>query len=283
MLVRTMASTEGAHNSHAVDLIVAGGDVVTMNPAREVLVGGSIAIAGGRIAAVGSTRKLRSTWPNAEVLDATDCVVTPGLVNAHQHLTGDPQARSSIPDLLEPGRSIFEWSVPLHGAHTPDDDELAATICAAESLRYGVTTVVEAGTVAYPDRVAAAMRRVGLRGTVGTWGWDIEEGPYAAPTDEVLDRQRAVLAAYPRGDDLVEGWVTLVGHNLASDAHDAEERSPALAPQIDDVVRTLPELEGWIGWLTDEVPRAIVAGEPVERVAPRIERGGGLLGRLRRR
>ena len=56
MLVRTMASTEGAHNSHAVDLIVAGGDVVTMNPAREVLVGGSIAIAGGRIAAVGSTR-----------------------------------------------------------------------------------------------------------------------------------------------------------------------------------------------------------------------------------
>ena len=218
MLVRTMASTEGAHNSHAVDLIVAGGDVVTMNPAREVLVGGSIAIAGGRIAAVGSTRKLRSTWPNAEVLDATDCVVTPGLVNAHQHLTGDPLARSSIPDLLEPGRSIFEWSVPLHGAHTPDDDELAATICAAESLRYGVTTVVEAGTVAYPDRVAAAMRRVGLRGTVGTWGWDIEEGPYAAPTDEVLDRQRAVLAAYPKGGDLVEGWVTLVGHNLASDA-----------------------------------------------------------------
>src|SRR5205085_9057430 len=72
-------------------------------------------------------------------------------------------------------------------------------------------------------------------------------------------------------------------HNLASDAHDADERSPALAPQIDDVVRTLPELEGWIGWLTDEVPRAIVAGEPVEREAPRIERGGGLLGGLRRR
>src|SRR2546430_466501 len=85
-------------------------------------------------ASVASTRKLRATWPEAEVLDATDCVVTPGLVNAHQHLTGDPLARSSIPDLLEPGRSIFEWSVPLHGAHTPDDDELAATICAAESL-----------------------------------------------------------------------------------------------------------------------------------------------------
>jgi 5-methylthioadenosine/S-adenosylhomocysteine deaminase len=60
------------------------------------------------------------------------------------------------------------------------------------------------------------MRAVGLRGTIGTWGWDIEVGPFAAPAAEVLDRQRAVIAAHPRGG-LVEGWVTLVGHDLASD------------------------------------------------------------------
>ena len=34
--------------------------------------------------------------------------------------------------------------------------------------------------------------------------------------DEVLERQRAVVEAFPRGG-LVEGWVTLVGHDLASD------------------------------------------------------------------
>jgi 5-methylthioadenosine/S-adenosylhomocysteine deaminase len=33
----------------------------------------------------------------------------------------------------------------------------------------------------------------------------------------VLDRQRAVVSKYPRGG-LVEGWVTLVGHDLATDA-----------------------------------------------------------------
>ena len=55
------------------------------------------------------------------------------MVNAHQHLTGDPLVRSCIPDLLPPGASIFEWSVPLHGAHTPDDDEMAAIAVRASS------------------------------------------------------------------------------------------------------------------------------------------------------
>ncbi|MYJ80801.1 MAG: amidohydrolase family protein, partial [Acidimicrobiaceae bacterium] len=159
-------------------LLVSGGDVVTMNPAREVLVGGAVAVAGDVIAAVGSSTELAGRCPEAEVIDATGCVVTPGMVNAHQHLTGDPLIRSCIPDLLPPGASIFEWSVPAHGAHTGDDDELSAVLSAVENLTNGVTTVVEAGTVANPHRAAAGMRRAGIRGTMGVWGWDIEEGPF---------------------------------------------------------------------------------------------------------
>lgn len=199
-----------------MDLIIAGGDVVTMNSTRQVLLGGSVAVAGGVIAAVGSTSQLRSDHPDASVIDATDCVVTPGMINAHQHLTGDPLVRSCIPDLLAPGVSIFEWSVPIHGCHTADDDKLSASLSAIECAQNGVTTVVEAGTVAHPDRVAAAMRSVGIRGTVGTWGWDIEEGPFVGTVSEVLERQRAVVEAFPAGG-LIEGWVTLVGHDLASD------------------------------------------------------------------
>jgi 5-methylthioadenosine/S-adenosylhomocysteine deaminase len=196
--------------------IIVNGDVVTMNPAREVLVGGSVLIDGATIAAVGSTSALLAAHPDALVVDATGCVVTPGMVNAHQHLTGGPLARSCVPDLLAPGESIFGWSVPLHAAHSPDDDEMSATLCAVECVLNGVTTVVEAGTVADADRVVAGMRAVGIRGTIGVWGWDIEIGPFAAPFAEVLDRQRAVVSAYPAGG-IVEGWVTLVGHDLASD------------------------------------------------------------------
>jgi 5-methylthioadenosine/S-adenosylhomocysteine deaminase len=197
-------------------LIIANGDVVTMNPSRDVLIGGSVLVDGSAIAAVGSTSALRAAHPDATIVDATGCVVTPGMINAHQHLTGGPLARSCVPDLLAPGESIFEWSVPIHAAHSPDDDEMSAALCAVECVQNGVTTVVEAGTVAHPDRVVTGLQAVGIRGTIGVWGWDIEVGPFAAPFDEVLDRQRAVLSAHPRGG-LVEGWVTLVGHDLASD------------------------------------------------------------------
>jgi 5-methylthioadenosine/S-adenosylhomocysteine deaminase len=196
--------------------IIVNGDVVTMNPARDVLVGGSVLFDGATIAAVGSTSALLAAHPDAVVIDASGCVVTPGMVNAHQHLTGGPLARSCVPDLLPPGESIFGWSVPLHGAHSPEDDEMSAMLCAVECVQNGVTTVVEAGTVADAERVVAGMSAVGIRGTIGVWGWDIEIGPFAAPFDEVLDRQRAVVAAHPSGA-LVEGWVTLVGHDLASD------------------------------------------------------------------
>ncbi len=196
-------------------LLLAGGDVVTMDAGRRVLTGGSVAVVDDRIAAVGSTRALAEQHPDAERIDCSGCVVTPGMVNAHQHLTGDPLVRSCIPDLLPPGESIFGWSVPLHAAHTPDDDELSATLAAVEAVRNGVTTVVEAGTVAHVDRVVAGTERVGLRTTVGVWGWDVDDAPFAAPAEEVLDRQRAVVERYRSG--LTTGWVTLVGHDLASD------------------------------------------------------------------
>ena len=200
----------------AADLLIAGGDIVTMNPRREVLEGGTVAVAGERIVAVGSSAALRARWPDAKILDARNCVVTPGLINAHQHLGGGALHRSCVPDNLVPGTSIFYWSVPLHEASTPDDEELATVLSAVESARNGVTTVIEAGTVAHPDRIGAGLRRVGLRGTVGIWGWDIEHGPLTGPADEVLGRQREMLDRFPPGNT-VSAWVTLVGHSLASD------------------------------------------------------------------
>jgi len=196
--------------------LVAHGDVVTMNSSRDVLVGGAVAIVGDSIAEVGSTSELRAAYPDADVFDATGCVVTPGLIDAHAHQTGSALGRCCNTDLQTSGQQIFEWAVPFHGGHTADDDELSAALCAVEALSNGITTVIEAGTVAHPERGAAAMQRVGIRGSIGTWGWDAEGVPYSAPADEALDRQRAVLDAFPAGG-LVEGWVTLVGHDLCSD------------------------------------------------------------------
>ena len=145
--------------------------------------------------------------------DASSC---PGFVNAHQHLTGDRLARSTIPDAISSHEAIFDWAVPLHAAHTPDDDELSATLALVDAATNGVTFTVEAGTVGHPERVLAAYDRVGVGGTLGSWGSDIDGLPFAGDVAAVLDRQRQVLdlaAGHPR----VAGWVTLVGHDLMSD------------------------------------------------------------------
>ncbi len=200
----------------SVDLLVTG-TIVTVDRSRRIIDDGAVAVADGAIVAVGPRAELEATYRAAEVLGGEGAVVTPGMINAHQHLTGDRLLHSGVPDDLAPGESIFTWVIPSRGEHTPDDDELSATLGLVEALGNGVTTTVEAGTVAHPDRVAAAFAAVGARGTLGCWGWDVEDGPWASPADEVLARQRenvGILAS----EALVDGWVTLVGHDLMSDA-----------------------------------------------------------------
>ena len=200
----------------AVDLLVEGDWVITMDPSRRMIRNGAVAVHDGRIVDVGDGREMAERYTAAEHLGGSNRIVLPGFVNAHQHLTGDRLVRSAIPDDLASGAAIFTWAVPIHTAHTPDDDELSATASLAEAVGNGITFTVEAGTVAHPDRVLAGFDRVGVGGTLGSWGWDVDGQPWAGSVDEVLDRQRHSLAL-AAGHDRVSGWVTLVGHDLMSD------------------------------------------------------------------
>jgi 5-methylthioadenosine/S-adenosylhomocysteine deaminase len=212
------------------DLLIVGGDIVTMDPARRVLTGATLAVSGENIAALGTAEDLRARFPGAQEINASGCVVIPGLVNAHQHTTVDPLVRSMIPDDISSQESIFDWIVPLHAHADGDDDELAATITAVDCLSRGVTTVLEPGTVAYPERVAAGLCAAGIRGRVGGWGSDAKEVPFGAPADEMLARQEDIVRSLPSTGP-VTGWVTLVGHDLASD--ELFTGAAALAERLD--------------------------------------------------
>lgn len=201
---------------HEAGLLVRGGEVVTMNAARTVVPDGAVLVKSSTIAAVGKFSDLRLENPEALVIGDADGVVTPGYVNAHQHLTGDRLVHSCIPDAIDSQEAIFGWAVPVHGAHTGDDDELSAMLASIEAVTNGITCTIEAGTVAHPQRVAAGVRRVGMRASIGQWGWDVDGAPFAAPATEVLARHAELLDTLPAGD-LVEAWVTLVGHDMMSD------------------------------------------------------------------
>jgi 5-methylthioadenosine/S-adenosylhomocysteine deaminase len=196
--------------------LISGDTVITMDAERRVISQGAVAVDDGIIVAVESTEHLHARFPDAETYRFPWGVLTPGYINAHQHLTGDHLVRSCIPDAITSHDAIFDWAVPTHAAHTGDDDELSATLALAEAVRNGITCTVEAGTVAHPERVADAARRVGARITLGRWGWDVGDGPQAGPAAQVLEAQAALVASLAH-DPLVTGWVTLVGHDLMTD------------------------------------------------------------------
>jgi 5-methylthioadenosine/S-adenosylhomocysteine deaminase len=193
------------------------GTIVTMDPERRIISDGAVVAVDGVVVAVGTHAELASAHPAAMVIGGAASVVTPGYINGHQHLTGDRLVHSCIPDAIDSQDAIFNWAVPVHGAHTGDDDELSASLAAVEALTNGITCTVEAGTVAHPDRVATGVHNAGMRTMLGEWGWDIDDAPYAAPAADVLDRHRALLDRFPSDGGLVEAWVTLVGHDLMSD------------------------------------------------------------------
>ena len=121
-----------------VDLLVRNARLVaTVDDARTELAGGWVAITGGIVTAVGA-----STDPEpsaARVLDATDCLVTPGLINTHHHIYQN-LTRSYAPAV---NGSLFQWLTTLYPRWAYLDEEaayLSAWVGLAELALGGCTT-----------------------------------------------------------------------------------------------------------------------------------------------
>ncbi|HWD24069.1 MAG TPA: amidohydrolase family protein [Acidimicrobiales bacterium] len=203
--------------SGRVDLVVAARSLVTMDANRRVLEDAGVAVSGSRIVDIDSRSELRERYPGARWVDEPRGIVAPGYIDAHQHLTGDRLVRSMIPDSLTAEQAIFQWAVPIHVAQRREDEQIAAALACVDAIRNGVTTIVEAGTVASWDAVAESMIETGIRGTVATWGWDLPGAPFSSTPEVALDNLAAVLDAYPPSSGRVRGSVALVGHDLVSD------------------------------------------------------------------
>lgn len=66
------------------DLIVKGGTIITMDPRAPELENHSLAVKDGKIAAIYPSSE--DLWSAPEILDASDCLMIPGLINTHSHL-----------------------------------------------------------------------------------------------------------------------------------------------------------------------------------------------------
>jgi 5-methylthioadenosine/S-adenosylhomocysteine deaminase len=203
-----------------IDVLVKGWYVVTMNPSRDVIRDGAVAVRDGRIVDVGKASELATRYQPARTVGSQRYVVTPGLVNAHIHITGEPCTRGYVPDDTPFEENVFAWLCPLYAAHEPNEERLSAQLAAVEMLRTGTTTFLEAGTIHYLDDVIAGLQEVGIRGRVGRWVWDLPPEPdvYRQTTDEAIGHLERQLDAHAsHDDDRVSAWSTIVGHTTCSE------------------------------------------------------------------
>ena len=200
--------------------LIAGSHVVTMNPARDIIRHGAVVVDGDRIVDVGKAAELETKHPDVSRAGGERFVVTPGLINTHIHITGEPLTRGYVPDDTPFEENVFVWLCRLYSVYTPAEERLSARLAAVEMLKSGTTTFLEAGTIRFLDEVVDGLVEVGIRGRVGRWVWDLPPEPdvYRQTTDEAighLERQLTDLGSV--ADGRIGTWSIVVGHTTCSD------------------------------------------------------------------
>ena len=147
-----------------IDTLIKGWYVVTMNPTRDIIRHGAVAVRGNEIVAVGKASDLEAAHEPAETVGGDRFVVTPGLVNTHIHVTGEPLTRGYVPDDTPFEENVFMWLCPLYSVYTPEEERLSAQLAAVEMLKSGTTTFLEAGTIRFTDEVMDGLVEAGIRG-----------------------------------------------------------------------------------------------------------------------
>lgn len=204
----------------AVDLLILGCQVVTMNADRDIIRNGAIAVRGSTIVDVGKASDLRARYTATRTIGGDRFVVTPGMVNTHIHITGEPLTRGYVPDDTPFVENVFEWLCPLYSLFDATEERTSGQLAAVEMLRSGTTCFLEAGTIRFLDEVIDGLVEVGIRGRVGRWVWDLPPEPsvYRQSTDAAITHLEHQLSAHKsHADGRIAAWSTLVGHTTASD------------------------------------------------------------------
>ena len=163
------------------DMIIAGGTVVTMDPARSVIEDGAVAVTAGRIVAVGTRADIEAAQNAPQVIDATGKLVMPGLIDVHAH-AGHGLIKTMGMEQHDHWEAIC-GEVYTTGS-TPEFWYAEARLAALERLRFGVTcgvsllgggdTIMRTDDPVYADAHCQGVAEVGTRSVVAI-------GPTRAP------------------------------------------------------------------------------------------------------
>ncbi|MDT7844464.1 amidohydrolase [Streptomyces justiciae] len=175
----------------SIDLLVHGGDVLTVDEAGTFVRAGAVAVHEGEIVAVGPAEELKARFTAAERIDAAGCLVLPGLVNTHTHLAMTLM-RGVADDVTLQG--FLERVLPAEAELlAPKNVAAAVRLAVAESVRAGVTSALD--MYWFHEAAEQVARETGWRLHTGPTFMDVPEPPDAIAYEDRLEWARRDLAA----------------------------------------------------------------------------------------
>ncbi len=202
-----------------IDFLVIGGAVVTMNPQREIILKGAVAIDAGRILEVGKSKDLRRRYLPRETLGDHGKLVTPGFIDCHNHA---PHflSKGFIDDMRYPERWRDRvW--PYEAGISEEETQIACTGTFIEMIKNGTTCFWDPGAL-HPRGVGRAAASVGIRGTVSHLTWDVHDpsapAHYNWTTEEALEAgKRTIEELHNSNEGRLRGSFSLVRGAHVSD------------------------------------------------------------------
>ncbi|HEX8290409.1 MAG TPA: amidohydrolase [Pyrinomonadaceae bacterium] len=235
------AAAAARQRARRVDLIVSGGTVVTMDAARRVIEDGAVAVAGGRVVAVGTRAEVAGRYAAREVVDARGRAVIPGLVNGHTHI---PMVLfRGIADDLDLNEWLTKYIFPAEAKNVTEEFVRAGTrLGLAEMIRGGTTTYCD--MYYFEDAIAEETERAGVRGLLGETVIDFPVPDNKTWPDAMRYAERFV--ARWKGHRLITAAVAPHAPYTVSEAHLREVRAfsdRTGAPVVTHVAETRKEVE----------------------------------------
>jgi 5-methylthioadenosine/S-adenosylhomocysteine deaminase len=147
-----------------VDLLVLHGTLVAMDKERRVIQDAGVAVAGGRIIAVGTHRDIVTRYTAAQTVDASDRIIIPGLINGHTHI---PMTLfRGLADDLDLQDWLTKYIFPAEAKNVSEEFVRAGTrLGLAEMIRGGTTTYCD--MYYFEDAIADETAKAGVRGVLG--------------------------------------------------------------------------------------------------------------------
>lgn len=147
-----------------IDIIIQNGLVICVDKNLSVFENGAIAINKGEIIDVGQSHIISEKYLSAHIIDASNKLVMPGIINTHTH-TGNTIYRG-VADDMPLKKWLEEYIFPLEAKFCNQENvRLSAQLSIIEMLRSGTTTFSD--MYYFEDEVAKVAKETGIRCELG--------------------------------------------------------------------------------------------------------------------